>query len=164
MATHPTKARPGAKEGAPPKYTKKLAEKVIAAMIKHKGLRAACENEKLGVHRETVLSWAVKTKEFFDQYCAAYEIIGQMFAEDTIGIAEEIPRIRQVVKSEKGFIELEVMDPAGLRRNDLRIKARQWMAARVARKVFGDKQEVTHQAGGSIADLITQSYKPEKTA
>jgi len=93
MSTNLTKAgklrkRPAREgEGAPEKYNKEIAEKLLEA-ITHKTLKEACD--EVGIKKQTYYNWLLKYDEFFDLSTKSRKIKGISHFSETEEILEEI--------------------------------------------------------------------------
>jgi hypothetical protein len=112
--------------GRPPIYTDELADTICHRIANGESLRGICENEDMP-DRATVMKWTVDLPDFSTKYAQARARQADVLAEETMHIADAEP------------------DPARAR---VRVAARQWLAARIAPKKYGDRLEL----GGAGAD------------
>lgn len=116
---------------------------------------------------QTVLRWALTIPEFRDQYKQARDIQAEVLADELLEIADD---------GRNDWMERNNPDNPGyrengeaMRRSQLRIETRKWVAARLLPKRWGDKT-VTEVTGPNGTPLIqpqvidTRSMTPEAQA
>lgn len=94
-------------------------------------------------HVSTVMGWVFRNSEFFIQYRAAREMQAELLADELLDIADDGSNdwMMRHSPTNPGWIE----NGESIKRSTLRINTRQWVAARLLPKRWGDKQQVTHQ-------------------
>lgn len=152
------RAKPKKPRGRPSKYTPALGDVICALLAEGKSLSSICRLEKMP-YRSTVLLWVVKGwngdakyKAFSDTYREAREAQAESLFDDLVDIADDD-------KNDYGFKEAEDGNGSGakafilqdnINRAKLRVHTRQWVAARILQRKYGDKiqQEITGKDGG----------------
>jgi len=123
------------KAGRPTDYTAELATEICDAISQSdKGLIRLCEANPHWPDRSTILRWLELHKEFCDQYTHARENQAHFLVDQTIEIADDSSQDELLDKDGNPYFNKEYA-----RRSELRVKARQWAAERLAPKKYGTK-------------------------
>lgn len=140
-------------------YTDELAKKICDLVAtSDKGLKQICaENDDLPV-ASTIYLWRLNVPAFSDMYLKAKRLQGEIYAESTLEIAAQKP----TYIDEKG---IEKVDAAHVAWQKLNVNTRQWHAARLAPKVYGDKlqndaannQGFVEEIAQKVAEINKQS-------
>lgn len=109
------------------KYSENIADIICERMVDGQSMRTICQDPDMP-DRATVLRWLHLHEDFAAKYARARELQGDYYAEETIHIVDEEE------------------DP---NRGRVRMQARQWYAAKLAPKKYGDKQAV--ELSGNVA-------------
>jgi|WetSurMetagenome_2_1015567.scaffolds.fasta_scaffold197891_1 hypothetical protein len=128
------KTRPG--YGAPSlEYTDEMGRYVCRLIAKHTGsLEALCKaNPNIPGH-DTLYDWKLDNPKFAEMFWQAKREQVNLYALETLAIADD--RSRDFYIDDKGN---EKPNAVAVARDALRIKERQWHAARLAPKVWGDR-------------------------
>jgi hypothetical protein len=80
----------------------------------------------------------------------------QLRADELLEIADDASNDWMEVETTSGRV-VRTLDHEHVRRSEIRIKTRQWLMARYAPKVFGERLRLTDADGGSLKDLGGQS-------
>jgi hypothetical protein len=130
------------KGGRPTDYTPKLAEEICNAISKSdKGLAKLCDDNPHWPDRSTILRWVDLHDEFRDQYTRAREHQAHYLVDQTIEIADDSSQDELLDRHGNPYLNKEFVY-----RSELRVKARQWAAERLAPKKYGAK--ITQQLEG----------------
>lgn len=165
--------------GRPSEYTAKLGVDICKALVKHRNLKKALKAEKILISYDTVHEWRFdhRHEDFSQMYARARQCVVEDYLDDIFIIAEEKPKIRQVVsvKGNSGdddddddddeaagveVTELERVDSAAVQANRNLIDTIKWMAVKVIPKTYGEKLEV--EAGPGLAQLLDEMNKTVK--
>lgn len=78
-----------------------------------------------------------------------------------IQIADDDSRdvLEETIETDAGTITRRRSDNTAVNRDNLRVKARQWSMAKLAGKLFGEKQEVEHSGAVSVTPVINLTTK-----
>lgn len=142
-SAEPAVRPPRAKRGRPSLYSKVLGDQLCVMLAEGRTLREACAN--LGLPESTVRGWALdEGHAFFRAYARAREIGIYAMVDEIVLISDDAQQDWKERINQKGekYIAFE---RDNVKRAELRIKAREWIAERVLPAVFGTKVEV----GGS---------------
>lgn len=112
------------KAGRPSKYSDEMAEKICELISSGMSLRTVCSQDGMP-SAVTVCKWLSENDEFSKQYARAREEQAVSFADEIIQIADSVEP-----------------DSAAVAKAKLQIDSRKWLAARMAPKKYGDKQEI----------------------
>lgn len=134
--------------GRPSDYSRVIADLICERLAEGESLRAICRDEEMPAI-STVMLWAIRHKEFSEQYARAREQQAELYAAELIDIADEEPK--HFVPDADGGVS-ERIDPAGIQRNKLRVDTRKWVASKLLPKKYGEKSavELSGPDGGSI--------------
>lgn len=108
---------------------------------------------------KSVYTWLMRYPAFRETYYAAKKDQVQLYAEETLAIADETPMV--MIPGKHG--DYEAIDAAGVQRNKLRCNMRQWHAAKLDRR-YGDKvqQEVSGANGGPVVFTVERMGKQDE--
>jgi hypothetical protein len=138
-------------------YTEEMADKICERIADGESLKAICEDEGMP-HKATVFKWLGENAAFSDKYARAREAQADALFDDILSIADD---------GRNDWMEKQSLDGGNmgwqengeaLRRSQLRIDARKWMAGKLRPKKYSEKLQVegnvTHEAGDSIKALM----------
>jgi len=147
MAKTPKQSKP---VGRPSSYTKEIGDKICERLALGESLRTICDDDDMP-SRRAVIRWLASGNEPFRlQYAQAREAQADSLFDEILEIADD---------GQNDWMERRGQDDAGwiangenIRRSQLRIDARKWMAGKLAAKKYGDKitNEHTGVDGGPI--------------
>lgn len=122
--------------GRPSSYTPEVANEVCERLAAGESLRSICNDSHIP-HISTVLLWVVdgKHETFSEQYARAREAQGHYWGDSMGRLHDEVRR------GELDAQQAKVIQD-GLK----------WMAERMARKQYGQKQEVEHTGRVTVSD------------
>lgn len=136
-------------------YTEEMADKICERIADGESLKAICEDEGMP-HKSTVFKWLSENDAFSDKYARAREAQADALFDDILSIADDGSNDWML----KNFGEETrwVENGEAIRRSQLRIDARKWMAGKLRPKKYSEKLQVegsmTHEAGDSIKALM----------
>lgn len=135
------------RRGRPTKYTPDLGDAICLRLAEGEPLRVVCEDADMPSLR-TVLRWLSdgQHEEFCQQHARAREARAELEFDAMIEIADNGQR--DVKEDSEGN---EYVDHEVIQRDRLRVDTRKWILARTSPKRYGDKQQVEHQGGMSVA-------------
>lgn len=133
--------------GRPSEFTQEIADKICERLADGESLRSICEAEEMP-SKTTVFRWLNANPDFRDQYARAREVQADTLFDDILDIADN---------ARNDWMERRGEDDAGwqvngenIRRSQVRIEARKWMAGKLRPKVYGDKIDVNHSGELSV--------------
>lgn len=139
----------------PTEYSQEVADSICERIANGESLRAICDEEGMP-DKSTVFRWLAARTEFCDQYARAREAQADALFDDILSIADN--GRNDWMEKNFGDDTRWVENGEALRRSQLRIEARKWMAGKLKPKKYGEKLEIdqrtTHEAGDSIASLM----------
>lgn len=139
--------------GKPVDFTPELGDLICGLISEGHSLRRICELDGMP-HISTIFSWRRRYKDFDEQYARAREDRADALAEDIQEIADEDPKLVEII--------LPNGDPTGELRVDAayenwrktRIDSRKWLASKFGPRKYGEKvtQEHTGPEGKPLMD------------
>jgi hypothetical protein len=115
-------------------------------------LRGICDDEDMPA-ASTVFLWLSADETFSEQYARAREAQADAVFDDILTIADDGRNDWMERKNADGQNIGWMENGEALRRSQLRIEARKWMAGKLKPKKYGDKLDLNH--GGKIDADIT---------
>lgn len=165
------KNRTGMPNGRPRVYTKEVGEYICQELMKGRTLTKICRDENVP-SIVTVFKWLNSLspkyeEEFLKLYIQAREVQAEVWADMTNDIADDGENDTYVIFNKKtGELETRV-DHDIVRRSELRVKTKQWLAAHLLPKKFSNRVEVTGEGGKSLipttTKLVVNFVKPEES-
>lgn len=106
-------------------------------------LRTICDDEDMPA-KATVFAWLSEDASFSDHYARARESQADAVFDDILSIADDGTNDWMERKNADGANIGWMENGEALRRSQLRIEARKWMAGKLRPKKYGDKVDVEH--------------------
>ncbi|WEA60962.1 terminase small subunit protein [Rhizobium sp. BJ04] len=130
--------------GRPSKFTQALAEKICERIADRESLRSICRDEEMPA-KSTVLSWLADEGKaaFRARYALAREILADDRSNDWI-------EKKNAAGETTGWQE----NGEAIRRSQLRIATRQWVAEKLKPKKYGAKVEPEQSVTGEVSQLL----------
>ncbi|ARQ09210.1 phage terminase small subunit-like protein [Rhizobium etli] len=126
--------------GRPTKFSQALAEKICDRIADRESLRSICRDEDMP-SKSTVLSWLADEEKaaFRARYALAREIMADSFVDELVEIADD--RSDDWVEKKNAAGETTGWQENGeaIRRSQLRIATRQWVAEKLRPKKYGTR-------------------------
>ena len=141
--------------GRPSSFTQEIADEICERISDGESLRSICSEERLP-NKATIFRWLGANKNFSDQYTRAREVQADALFDDVLSIADD---------GRNDWVERKDQEDANLgwrengeaiRRSQLRIDARKWMAGKLRPKKYGDKLELEHGVTDGLSELMQQ--------
>lgn len=134
--------------GRPTDFSQELADRLCERLADGESLRSICEEDEMP-NKATVFRWLAKFPDFSDQYARARETQADSLFDEILAIADDG---RNDWMKRHGDDERWVENGEALRRSQLRVDARKWMAGKLRPKKYGEKitQEHTGEDGGPL--------------
>lgn len=145
--------------GRPSAFTNKLADAICNRLADGESLRTICTADDMP-DRATVFRWLADERyaAFRDQYARAREAQADAVFDDILDIADDGTNDWMERKNADGENIGWMENGEALRRSQLRVEARKWVAGKLRPKKYGDKIEVdgtmTHGVDSSVAELM----------
>ncbi|MBX5165210.1 MULTISPECIES: terminase small subunit protein [unclassified Rhizobium] len=141
--------------GRPTKFTQALAEKICERIADRESLRSICRDEDMPA-KSTVLSWLADDGKaaFRARYALAREILADSFVDELVEIADD--RSDDWIEKKNAAGETTGWQENGeaIRRSQLRIATRQWVAEKLKPKKYGSKIEPEQGVTGEVSQLL----------
>ncbi|WP_234826362.1 terminase small subunit protein [Sinorhizobium meliloti] len=122
-------------------YTEEIALRICERLADGESLKAMCEDEDMP-SKSTVFKWLSENPAFSDMYARAREAQADALFDDVLSIADD--GRNDWMQRNFGEDTRWVENGEALRRSQLRIDARKWMAGKLRPKKYGDKLDVEH--------------------
>ncbi|ANK84767.1 MULTISPECIES: hypothetical protein [unclassified Rhizobium] len=141
--------------GRPTKFSQALAEKICARIADRESLRSICRDEDMPA-KSTVLSWLADEEKasFRARYALAREIMADSFVDEMVEIADNSSddwiEKKNAASETTGWQE----NGEAIRRSQLRIATRQWVAEKLRPKKYGAKVEPEQSVTGEVSQLL----------
>lgn len=119
-------------------------------------LRAILETEGLPAS-STIFAWLNEDSAFSEQYARAREAQAEAIFDDILTIADDGRNDWMERKNSDGQNIGWVENGEAIRRSQLRIEARKWMAGKLKPKKYGDKIDLN--LSGSVAHLTDEQLQ-----
>lgn len=155
------------RNGRPSLYTPELATTICERIASGESLKGICREEGMPSH-VAVLRWALTIPEFRNLYKEAREMQAEMMADELLEIADDGQNDWMEKRDQEGALVGWRENGEAMRRSQLRIEARKWIAAKLLPKRWGDKTttEITGPDGSALSAQVidTRSLPPEAQA
>lgn len=129
------------KTGRPTKFSQALADAICERIADGDSLRTICDEEGFPA-RSTVFKWLSENKSFSDQYAHAREEQADSLFDEILSIADDGRNDWMEKHGKEGENIGWQENGEALRRSQLRIDARKWMAGKLRPKRYGDRTQM----------------------
>lgn len=122
--------------GRPSEFTSDLADRICERLADGESLRKICCDEAMPC-QTTIYRWLKANDEFRQQYVYGRELQADTLFDEILDIADDARNdwMEREGEGNEGWLQ----NGEALRRSQLRIDARKWMAGKLRAKVYGDK-------------------------
>lgn len=146
--------------GAPSTFSEEIADKICERIANGESLKSICDDADMPC-KATVFNWLGSDAVFLDKYARAREAQADALFDDILTIADDGRNDWMERKDDEGGNAGWRENGEAIRRSQLRIDARKWMAGKLRPKKYGDKisAELTGADGGPIE---MKSVTPER--
>lgn len=130
-------------------FSQGVADQICERLADGESLRSICDAEDLPA-KSTVFKWLNEQPTFSDQYARARETQADSLFDEILSIADDGHNDFMLKKF--GEDERWVENGEALRRSQLRVDARKWMAGKLKPKKYAEKITAEHTGadGGAI--------------
>lgn len=137
--------------GRPTDYSQQMADLICERLANGESLRTICGDEGMP-DKSTVFRWLAAHEDFATIYARAREVQAEVLADELIEIADDG---RNDWMERRGAEDENIgwrENGEAMRRSQLRIATRQWIAERMLPKKYGNKTQLEHTGkdGGPI--------------
>lgn len=147
--------------GRPTDFTQAVADTICERIADGESLRAICDDDDMP-GKSTVFRWLAADQSFQDQYARAREAQADSLVDDMLDIADDGRNDWIEKRNADGEAIGWIENGEALRRSQLRIDARKWMASKMQPKKYGEKLDLNH--GGKIDLTPTIVFEAPKDA
>lgn len=141
--------------GRPSSYSDETAILICERLAGGESLRSICLDDAMPP-QATVYRWLQDEAnvEFREQYARARELQADTLVDEILDIADDGTNDWMERRNSDGSTGDFIENGEALRRSQLRIDARKWMAGKLRPKKYGDKIE--HDVGGSLTVVVNK--------
>ncbi len=127
--------------GRPCEYSQEIADKICDLIATHTcGYNTHLKNHpELPLH-ETVTAWRLRFPAFSAKYMDSKRFQSDLLAEETLTICDEL----ETFEDDDGVTRI---DSGRLGKAKLQISTRQWHAAKLQPKIYGERQQIEELQG-----------------
>ncbi len=147
-------AKPGKR---PLEFKQYIADIICERIANGQSLREICRDENMPAS-STVFKWLTRVEAFAEQYARAREAQADALFDEILTIADDGSNDWMERRGDDGASLGWKENGEAIRRSQLRVDARKWMAGKLRPKKYGDKldiiQKTTHEVGDSVAALM----------
>lgn len=126
-----------------PEEAKRIKDTICERIADGESLRAICGEDGMPA-KATVFAWLGEDQSFSDQYARARETQADAVFDDILTIADDGRNDWMERKNAEGANIGWMENGEALRRSQLRIDARKWMAGKLKPKKYGEKLDINH--------------------
>ncbi len=147
------------KTGRPSLYSKELGDYICEQLMHGRSLTSILKNDPDMPTMPTIYNWLNKNSKcfeehFLDAYINAREIQAQVFADEIKDIADDGSNDTYEVYNEKTKKVEKKIDYDNIKRSQLRVESRKWLAAHLLPRKFSDKMQITGAEGKDLIPSI----------
>ncbi|MXO67779.1 terminase small subunit protein [Altererythrobacter marinus] len=136
-------------------FDQELADKILDRISDGESLRKiCCEDDMPG--QTTVYRWLRQDEEFRQQYASARELQADTLFDETLDIADDATNDWMVRYGKEDEAPGWKENGEAIRRSQLRIDTRKWIAGQLRPKVYGPRvqQDHTHAVDEDLAEWL----------
>ncbi|WP_420359997.1 terminase small subunit protein [Agrobacterium pusense] len=130
-------------------YTEEIGDAICERIALGESVRSICDDEAMP-SMSTVFKWLRDNEAFSQQYARAREVQADALFDDIIDIADDGRNDWMEKRNADGESIGWQENGEALRRSQLRIDARKWMAGKLRPKKYGEKLALTDGDGGPL--------------
>lgn len=124
--------------GRPTIYSENIVDRICERLSDGESLRSISTDDDMPA-KSTVFLWLANHEDFRTRYAHAREVQADAIFDEMLDIADDGRNDWMEKRNSDGEAIGWVENGEALRRSDLRIKTRQWMASKLQPKKYGDK-------------------------
>jgi hypothetical protein len=145
-------AEPGKR---PLEFKQTVADIICDRIADGQSLREICRDENMPAS-STVFKWLTRVETFAEQYALAREAQADALFDEILEIADDGSNDWMERKGEDGTDLGWKENGEALRRSQLRVDARKWMAGKLRPKKYGEKVTLAGDADNPIGPQVIQ--------
>uniref|UniRef100_UPI003F495D0D terminase small subunit-like protein n=1 Tax=Ensifer adhaerens TaxID=106592 RepID=UPI003F495D0D len=127
--------------GRPNSFTDQMAALICERISNGESLRSICDDDGFP-SKSTVFKWLSENEAFSDQYARAREAQADAIFDDILSIADDARNDWMEKRDSEGENLGWRENGEAVRRSQLRIEARKWMAGKLRPKKYGEKLDL----------------------
>ena len=147
--------------GRPSNYSAELATTICERIADGESLRSIC-SEVAMPGKSTVMHWLEQHHEFASLMARARDLQADALFDEMINIADDGRNDWMERQASDGQAAGWRENGEAIRRSQIRISTRQWMAARLQPKKYGDKLDLNHSGQIAAAPMDWSALSHEK--
>lgn len=147
--------------GRPSEYNTEVTDIICERIANGESLRSICDDPALPA-QATIFKWLARYPDFVERYTRARETQADAIFDEILNIADD-GRNDWMLKN-FGDEERWVENGEALRRSQLRIDARKWMAGKLRPKKYGERIEHEVKATITHAQMTDEELEAIATA
>jgi hypothetical protein len=140
-------------------FTETVGDRICERIAEGESLRTICRDEGMPA-MSTVFKWLAANEAFSEQYARAREAQADALFEDILPIADDGRNDWMEKQDAEGGNAGWRENGEALRRSQLRIDARKWMASKLKPKKYGEKLDLNVDGKLALVPQITINGKP----
>lgn len=144
-------------------YTEELAALICERLADGESLRTICADPDMPA-KSTVFQWLTDNELFRTKYTHAREAQADALFDEMLDIADDGSNDWMEKRNGDGENIGWQENGEALRRSQLRVATRQWMASKLLPKKYGDKVTNIHEGGDKPIDVNTVSDRERAKA
>lgn len=141
-------------------YSEETVDIICERIANGESLKAICEDEGMP-DKATVFRWLAVNEALRDKYALAREAQADALFDDILTIADDGQNDWMERKNGDGENIRWMENGEALRRSQLRIDARKWMAGKLRPKRYGEKIDVEHSGAVRYEKIETVIIDPK---
>jgi len=145
--------------GRPTDYTQEIADTICERIADGESLRAICSEDDMP-NKATVFRWLAKHTEFSDQYARARDEQAETLFDEILDIADDSRNDWVAAHGDDDGNQGWRENTEAIRRSQMRIDARKWMAGKLKPKKYSEK----HIIAGDVENPLQTITRIELVA
>lgn len=137
------------------KFSQDTFDAICERIADGESLRSICDDANMP-NKANVFRWIGQKEDLRDQYARAREAQADALFDDILSIADDGRNDWMEKRNQDGDIIGWQENGEAIRRSQLRIDSRKWMAGKLRPKKYGEKLDVEHGVTGQVAELLTR--------
>lgn len=130
-------------------YLDEVADVICERIALGESVRSICRDKDMPA-MSTVFKWLSENEDFAKQYARAREVQADALFDEILDIADDASNDWMEKRNANGENIGWQENGEALRRSQLRIDARKWMAGKLRPKKYGEKLALTDGEGGPL--------------
>lgn len=137
--------------GRPSGFTQEIADQICERIAEGESVRTIIETDGMP-SQSMIYRWLSENQSFREQYAHAREMQADTLFDEMLDIADD--GTNDWMLQQRGENEVWVENGEALRRSQLRIDTRKWIASKLKPKKYGDKLDLNHGVTEEMAEVM----------